>query len=182
MLGAIHRDARIRVVNIDASLERTGFLTVLRRMGAEISTEHVGARVSFDAMSSSLQATEIYAHEIPSVDEVPVLSVAAAAASGVSAFRDMGELRLKESDRFEGSIALLREPGRRAWSDGNDFFVEGLSSATRFSPFVIDLTRHRMVMSAAVAGEGGDRVARCSVRRPFRRAYPRFFDDLNGLR
>ncbi len=63
-------------------------------------------------------ATEIHSNDVPSVDEVPVLTVAACAASGVSAFRSMGELRHKESDRFAGSLASPcgseRARGKRA--------------------------------------------------------------------
>ena len=80
----------------------------------------------------------MHASEIPSVDEVPVLVVAAAAANGVSCFRDVGELRVKESDRFEGSLALATKLGCRAWSEGDDLFVEGLGSATRFAAFEVD--------------------------------------------
>ena len=93
---------------------------------------------SLTARSSELSATEVDAKEIPSVDEVPVLVVAAAAARGVSRFRDVGELRVKESDRFEASLALAQKLGCRAWSEGDDLFVEGLGDASRFAHFEID--------------------------------------------
>jgi 3-phosphoshikimate 1-carboxyvinyltransferase len=128
-----------------------------------------------------LTATEVFASEIPSVDEVPVLVVAAAAAEGLSTFRDVGELRVKESDRFGGSLSLATKLGCRAWSEGDDLFVEGLGSASEFRTFEIDAELdHRMVMASAIAGGAG---AGCSIggADTVASSYPNFFDDLERL-
>jgi 3-phosphoshikimate 1-carboxyvinyltransferase len=181
VLGAIHPDATIEVADIDASPERTGFVSVLERMGGALSMAGDSNSVSLRATSSSLVGVEVLAREVPSVDEVPILAVAAAAASGVSAFRDMGELRLKESNRFEGTIDLVRRLGCRAWHEGDDFFIEGLDSARTFEPFEIDARLdHRMVMAAAVAGSAGNG---CVIRgaATVSSSYPGFFDDLSVL-
>jgi 3-phosphoshikimate 1-carboxyvinyltransferase len=135
VLGAIHPDASLEVLNVEASVERVGFVGVLERMGADVRLDERDTFHVLHSRSSSLVGTEIHAHDVPSVDEVPVLTVAAAAARGVSAFRSMGELRHKESDRFAGSMALAMSLGCRVWSDGDDFFVEGLGSAERFLEF-----------------------------------------------
>jgi 3-phosphoshikimate 1-carboxyvinyltransferase len=181
VLGAIHPDAHIEIVDIDRAPERTGFVSVLQRMGANLTFETRGDTISMVARSSELNAIEIHAHEIPSVDEVPVLAVAAAAATGTTSFRDMGELRLKESDRFAGSMTLASSLGCRVWSEGDDFFVEGLGSAERFSEFRAEADLdHRMVMSSAVAGCAG---AGCTVigASTVSSSYPHFFRDLTSL-
>ena len=102
---------RSRCLSVEASDERVGFVGVLDRMGADVRLDEREAFHVLHARSSSLVATEIHAHDVPSVDEVPVLTVAACAARGVSAFRSMGELRHKESDRFAGSMALAMSLG-----------------------------------------------------------------------
>jgi 3-phosphoshikimate 1-carboxyvinyltransferase len=181
VLGAVHPDAHIEILNVDSSVERSGFVAVLQRMGATLTREARGHYSSLVSSSSELAATEIHAHEIPSVDEVPVLTVAAAAAKGVSAFRGMGELRLKESDRFEGSMSLARSLGCRVWSEGDDFFVEGLGSSSAFVGFEIDAALdHRLVMSAAVAGAAG---RGCTIvgAETVASSYPQFFHDLDSL-
>ncbi len=178
VLGAIHRDARIKVVDIDSAPERIGFVEVLRRMGAKIALVTSGGATSLTVESSRLRGTEVRADEVPSVDEIPVLVVAAAAALGVSAFRGMGELRLKESDRFAGSMALATSLGCRVWSDGDDFFIEGLSDARSFDDFTFDvLLDHRMVMSSAVAGAAGHG---CTIAgaATVASSYTDFFSDL----
>ena len=181
VLGCIHPDADIDVLDIDNARERVGFLGVLQRMGATMTLRSGDSMTSLTVRSSELTATDVHAQEIPSVDEVPVLVVAAAAAEGVSSFRDVGELRVKESNRFEGSLALATKLGCRAWSEGDDLFVEGLGSATRFSTFELDAALdHRMVMASAVAGCAG---AGCSIGTAdtVASSYPQFFDDLERL-
>lgn len=181
VLGCIHPDAEIDLLEIDSARERIGFLDVLQRMGATLTLQSGDTMTSLSVRSSELSATEIHAREIPSVDEVPVLVVAASAARGVSHFHDVGELRVKESDRFEASLALARKLGCRAWSEGDDLFVEGLGSATRFADFEIDAALdHRMVMASAVAGCAG---SGCSIgdAGTVASSYPNFFDDLERL-
>ena len=181
VLGAIHDDADITVASLDASPERVGFIHVLNRMGANVELFSCEDGTSLRTSSARLHATEVYADEIPSVDEVPALAVAAAAAAGVTRFCDMGELRLKESDRFAGSMELARLLGCRVWSDHDDFFVEGLASARAFANFSIDSRLdHRIVMAsstAAVAGRGGIIIGSDTVAS----SYPSFFSDLDSL-
>jgi len=180
VLGAIHSDAAIDVIDIDDAPERVGFVEVLRRMGANL-VWHSNDTPTLHSESSALIGTEVFAKEIPSVDEVPVLTVAAAAATGLSVFRDMSELRVKESDRFSGSMALAAALGCRVWSEGDDFFVEGLGSAHAFQSFSLaGGLDHRMVMAgavAALAGNGGTIEGTAAVES----SYPEFFDDVDAL-
>ncbi|MGB8197825.1 MAG: 3-phosphoshikimate 1-carboxyvinyltransferase [Acidimicrobiales bacterium] len=181
VLGSIHPDAALEVLDIDSARERVGFLDVLQRMGVTMSLRARDSVTTLRVQTSELTATEVHAAEIPSVDEVPALVVAAAAAEGVTIFRDVGELRVKESDRFEGSLTLARALGCRAWSEGDDLFVEGLGSATRFSPFEIDASLdHRMVMASAIAGCAGNGCA-IGAADTVASSYPNFFDDLERL-
>lgn len=178
VLGAVHPDATLEVLSVDSSPERVGFVHVLERMGAAVTLVDHGAYTSLRAKSSALSATEIHAADVPSVDEVPILTVAACAASGVSAFRAMGELRHKESDRFAGSLELATLLGCRAWEEGDDFFVEGLGSADRFNEFTITASLdHRMVMASAVAGCAGHG-ATIEGASTVSSSYPHFFRDL----
>lgn len=181
VLGAIHPDATLEVLSVDAAPERVGFVSVLQRMGAAVTLSGRDTYAVLRTQSSSLSATEIHSSDVPSVDEVPVLTVAACAATGVSAFRSMSELRHKESDRFAGSLALATLLGCRAWADGDDFFVEGLGSAERFGEFTIAPgLDHRMVMASAVAGCAGQG-ASIEGASTVSSSYPHFFRDLTLL-
>ena len=181
VLGLLAGDADIVIEDVEASAERIGFAHVLRRMGASLEGDAVDGMITLRARTSALTATTIDAAEIPSVDEAPILTIAAAAATGTTVFRDMGELRLKESDRFEGCLALARAVGATAWSEGDDFFVTGVGSAGAFSPFSISAgLDHRIVMSSAVAGAAGQG---CTIEgvETVASSYPHFFEDLESL-
>ncbi len=181
VLGAIHPDATLEVLSVEASPERVGYVGVLQRMGADVRLSESGSFTVLHSRSSTLEATEIHAREVPSLDEVPILTVAACAATGVSAFRDMGELRLKESDRFHSSMTLASRLGCRVWSEGDDFFVEGVAGAENFLDFTLSpLLDHRMVMASAVAGCAGNG---CAIEgaSTVSSSYPHFFRDLTLL-
>ena len=181
VLGAIHPDAEIEVASIDDAPERIGFVHVLRRMGANVTLASDSLGVTLRASRSTLRATTIESSEIPSVDEVPALTVAAAAAEGVTVFRSMAELRVKESDRLAGAVALARSLGARSWADGDDFFVDGVGDASRFASFTYAATLdHRMVMAAAIAGAAGHG---CEIEdsETVSTSFPSFFDELAQL-
>ena len=180
VLGLIHPDAAVCVKDVEGGQERNGFIPVLRRMGGDISGS--GDDVcELRAASSALVATDIYSSEIPSVDEVPILVVAACAAQGSTRFIDMGELRLKESNRFEESIRLARALGASVTVSGDDFTVNGLGSAEAFQSFSFDgLLDHRLVMSAAVAGAAG-RGSLITSEGAVDSSYPDFFSQLEVL-
>jgi 3-phosphoshikimate 1-carboxyvinyltransferase len=137
---------------------RTGFVDVLFRMGADIEVAEIasyagsGRVVSIRARHSRLQGTEVQASEMPGLDEVPVLSVAAALAEGTTVFRGVGELRVKESDRLAACRELALLLGASAEVRGDDLVIEGTRSPR---PFALDAHGdHRMAMAAAVAGLG----------------------------
>lgn len=176
--------ATLRGVSLNPT--RTGFIDVLRRMGA--SVEVVGASESggeevgdlLVRHTATLRATEVQPHEVPAlIDEVPVLAVAAAAAQGVTRFRSVGELRIKESDRFDAIVSALRAMGVRAYAEGDDLVVvgadrlEGASLSSRGD--------HRLAMAFAVAGLAARSPVRIEGFEAVAVSYPGFLDDVQRL-
>jgi 3-phosphoshikimate 1-carboxyvinyltransferase len=124
-----------------------------------------------------LRGTEVSAAEIPTlVDEVPVLAVLASRAVGETVFREVGELRVKESNRLELVAANLRAVGMKAEVRGNDLLVEGTEQPPRGR--VDTASDHRLAMAFAVLGtvDGADVVL--SEKKSVAISYPGFFDDL----
>lgn len=171
------------VRDVDVSVERVGYLAVLERMGG-----HVVARIGRDATGdlvagpATLVATEVAAHEVPSLDEIPILAVAAAAAAGTTRFFDVGELRVKESDRLAGTARLCEALGAMVAVEGDDLVVTGLGSPASFAHFTFDAEHdHRMAMAAAIAatvGDGGTVAGFSGVAT----SYPGFLSALASLR
>ncbi len=183
--------SEVTVTGVHVSPERTGFLGVLARMGARVSVERRGpALADLHVAPAPLVGTDVPASEVPSLDEVPVLAVAAAAASGRTRFADVGELRVKESDRLAATAALVEALGAGATVEGDDLVVDGvdLGGGGAFRPAWVDAgLDHRMAMAAAVAGmatpgpvggPGGVAVAGWDA---VATSYPSFLDDLARL-
>lgn len=149
-------DSDVVVEGIYTGPQRRGFLDVLMRMGAHVvevpaaspgSMPHVA---DVHVRGTTLRATVVEASEITGLDEVPVLAVAAAVAEGTTVFRDVGELRVKESDRLAGVVALVRAFGGVAEASGDDLVVTGVEQLR--AGRIEAAGDHRMAMAGAVAG------------------------------
>ena len=106
---------RVRCEGVGLNPTRTGFLDVLRAMGAEITVEEgdpaggVEPVGTITATGRQLRATTIAGElTVRCIDELPVLAVIASQAEGVTEIRDASELRAKESDRIGAVVAGLR--------------------------------------------------------------------------
>jgi 3-phosphoshikimate 1-carboxyvinyltransferase len=158
LVGAavIAEGGELRVLSVGVNPTRTGFLSVLHRMGAEVGIEepeiHLGEPVGhLRVRPAQLQGTEVSAEEIPGlIDEIPLLAVLASRAEGTTVFRQVGELRVKESDRLGLIAENLRAVGGEAEIQGDDLFVQGRSATP--SGRVRTAGDHRLAMAFAVLG------------------------------
>jgi 3-phosphoshikimate 1-carboxyvinyltransferase len=158
LVGAalLAESGELAITGVGLNPTRTGFLAVLERMGARVRSENVGDACGepvgdLRVGPASLTGTEVTASEIPSlVDEVPLLAVLASRAAGATVFRQVGELRVKESDRLALIAANLRALGARAEVAGEDLHVEGGDAPPRGR--VRTDGDHRLAMAFAVLG------------------------------
>jgi 3-phosphoshikimate 1-carboxyvinyltransferase len=177
-------ESALRVRGVYGGETRTGFLSVLRRMGARVEVDGTAATADVTARSGGLSGTVVDASEIPSLDEVPILAVAAAHAEGTTRFSGLGELRVKESDRLEAVARLVRAVGAEAHVAGDDLVVEGLGGSGRGPrPFRFDGGGdHRMAMAAAVAAlAAGPGESRIDGFGGVATSYPAFLSDLRHV-
>ena len=180
--GQLGEHSSVACEGIYGGAERIGFVSVLDRMGANLECSFDSdATMTVVSSSHQLHGTDIAASEIPSLDEIPILTVAACAATGKTHFFDAGELRLKESDRFEACLSLARSLGATAWSEGSTIGIEGLTGAENFLDFEFDAKGdHRLAMAAAIAasvGNGGSVKGMSSISTN----YPTFITHLSRL-
>ena len=155
VLAAVTSDSELVLRGIGVNPSRIGVIEVLRRMGAEILFEN-GRIESGEPVADivvrgrDLVATSILPEEIPAlIDEVPVLCVAAAFASGRTEIRGAGELRVKESDRIRAMIANLSALGVLCGEYEDGLWVEGPSSFTD-GAVCRSMGDHRIAMSMLV--------------------------------
>jgi 3-phosphoshikimate 1-carboxyvinyltransferase len=184
--GCIVPASSLVVRHLYAGAERVGFLGVLERMGALLERRAAGEGVVDVAVrTGALRATTVEADEIPSLDEVPILAVAAACAEGVTVFRDVGELRLKETDRLAATARLVRALGAAAAVVGDELHVEGVGPKGRLRPAHFDAEDdHRLAMAAVVGALCADPTATASRISGFggvATSYPQFLADLERV-
>lgn len=87
------------------------------------------------------------------IDELPILAIAAACASGTTRIRDAAELRVKESDRIAAMVAGLATLGVRVREQPDGFDIVGGGPGFRFGGGKIAAHHdHRIAMAFAVAG------------------------------
>jgi len=151
---------------------RTGLLTVLRAMGADIVEENprrLGGEPAADlrVRSAPLHGIELPVAVVPDmIDEFPALFVAAAFAEGATTVNGVAELRVKESDRLAGMSAGLRALGIAVdeTPDGATIHGLGVNGSIRKAE-VHSLGDHRLAMAFAVAAQraGGEvRITDCA--------------------
>ncbi len=175
--------------NVGVNPTRTGVLVVLERMGARVerlNLSEAGGEPVADLLvrPARLGATEVTAAEVPTlVDEVPVLAVLASRArpGAETVFREVGELRVKESNRLELIAANLQAVGGDAEASGNDLRVRGGGTDRPPRGRVDTAGDHRLAMAFAVLGTVPGADVRLSERASVAISYPQFFKDLRRI-
>lgn len=176
----------LRVTEVGVNPTRTGFLEVLRRMGAAIALEGVEERfhepvADLVARPAPLVGAEVGPAEIPGlIDEIPLLAVLASRALGITVFRDVGELRVKESDRLLLIAENLRAVGVQAEVSGDDLHVLGDVRPPRGR--VRTAGDHRLAMAFAVLGTIPGARIRVDDMTCADISYPGFLQMLRGIR
>ncbi|MCX8069090.1 MAG: 3-phosphoshikimate 1-carboxyvinyltransferase, partial [Thermodesulfovibrionales bacterium] len=107
-------NSEIVVKDVLLNETRTGFLQVIKMMGANVKVENI-RDMSGESIgdivckySSNLKAIKIDKTMMPSmIDEFPILCVLATQAEGVTEIRGAEELRVKESDRISAMAQEL---------------------------------------------------------------------------
>lgn len=112
------------------------------------------------------------------IDLVPILSILATQLKGTSVFRNIGRLRMKESDRIESILSMHQALGTKAYLRGEDLYVE--NSPIRGGR-VDSQNDHRIAMSAAVAGLISQEGVVVEGAEAVEKSYPGFFKDLERL-
>jgi 3-phosphoshikimate 1-carboxyvinyltransferase len=176
--------ADLTITNVGLNNTRTGLLSVLFRMGAQIyeniadsSCEPYG---SVRVHGRKLRGVKIAGAEIANViDELPILSVAAALAEGTTEIRDAHELRVKETDRIAAMAKNLREFGVQVDEHEDGMTIHG--GAKLKAARVQSFGDHRIAMSCAILGLFSKGETTIEDTGCIATSYPTFEEDLNKV-
>ena len=179
----------VAIQNVSLNPARIGFVRTLERMGADIRESYGGHEGKEPRGTITVNYTPVLRGcEIPSqhiasvIDEIPVLALVAAHARGITVFHEVGELRVKESDRLQAIIDGLALLGVDAWEEGDDLFVEGNPQLQVPEGLVFESHGdHRLAMTWALVGACGRTPVSVSRFTCVAVSYPDFLADLKGL-
>ena len=190
--GLICENADIIIENVNTNPTRAGILRVCEQMGANI--EYLNARTvsgedvcDIHISTSNLKGTRIDGDLIPTlIDEIPVIAVMAARASGDTIIADASELKVKESNRIDSVISNLKAMGVacEATDDGmiihgqNYINDDGTASYNMHGCTIETKSDHRIAMAFAIAGLVADRETSFDDENCVAISYPTFFNTL----
>lgn len=149
-------------------------IEVLERMGAPVRYENG----IYKADVSHLHGCEVDAQDIP--DAVPIISVLAGRAEGVTKIYNAARLRAKESDRIETTSAMLTALGVKNDQTDDGLVING--DSRKFRSCKVDCANdHRIAMSASVAAEYAEDDVTLVGAEAVNKSYPTFFEDYKKL-
>jgi 3-phosphoshikimate 1-carboxyvinyltransferase len=174
-------DSEVRIDGVSLNPGRTGFVEVLRAMGASIEMitdstepEAVGSIV---ARSSRLRGVDVAAAAVPGlIDEIPALAVAAAHAEGRFTISGAAELRVKESDRIAALTEGLGRLGAIVEERPDGLAIDGGSPLRGASVRAHD--DHRIAMALAIAGLAASGTTTLDGAECASVSFPEFYDVL----
>ena len=185
----LKKGSSIQIENVSLNPGRVGFIRTLERMGGYIEVRYLTAEgkepigIIEAAYTPDLKGCEIPSQHIASeIDEIPVLALVAAHASGITVFRGVSELTKKESNRLEAIIEGLELLGVNAWAENDNLYIEGQPDLQVPEGLVFDSRKdHRLAMTWALVGLCSDSAVDIVDFDCISVSFPRFLDVLRGL-
>ncbi|TYO99568.1 3-phosphoshikimate 1-carboxyvinyltransferase [Geothermobacter ehrlichii] len=148
--------SELLIRNVGVNPTRSGIIDILQAMGGDLKLENFRERsgepvADLLVRHSRLEGIEIGGELIPrAIDELPVVSVAAAFAEGETLIRDARELRVKETDRIAAMVSELDRIGAEVEALEDGMRIVGCEQLAGGE--VDSWGDHRIAMSMAVAG------------------------------
>ena len=168
-------------VIVEGDWSNSAFFLAAQQLGSAVTVTNLqtdslqGDRMVATLLPQLENHCEIDAKDIP--DLVPILSVVAAAQNG-AVFTGIHRLRLKESDRVESVIRMIKNLGGKAEADENTLTVygTGLKGGT-----VDSMNDHRIAMSAAIASTVCTEPVTILGAQCVSKSYPHFWEEFSRL-
>ena len=168
-------------VYVEGDWSNAAFFLAAQALGSDVTLTNLdpdspqGDRAAAHWLNALSQHCVISAADIP--DLVPILAVVAGANQG-AVFSDIGRLRLKESDRVESTVAMLKALGICAKATEDKLLVY----PGRFTGGTVDACNdHRIAMAAAIAATVASGPVKILGAECVKKSYPGFWEEYKRL-
>lgn len=185
VLASVLPNSAVMIKNVGVNPTRSGILDVMEKMGAHIKLENKRISAGEDVCdiyveSSSLKGTVIEGSIIPRlIDELPVITVAAAFAEGRTEIRDAAELKVKETNRITAVVNEFSKCGVDISETSDGMIING--GKALYGDDFKTYKDHRMAMSLAVLAQMAEGDSTIDDEKCVEISYPGFFKDLYSL-
>ncbi|MBW1795047.1 MAG: 3-phosphoshikimate 1-carboxyvinyltransferase [Deltaproteobacteria bacterium] len=149
------------------------FADILETVGCKVSASRKGLEITGPLSNHADLSFDL--HDVP--DMVPALAIVCAFRKGKTILKNIGHLRIKESDRIAALTHELQKIGARAEEKADEMLVQGIPTHGAEIDCYSD---HRIAMSFAIAGLAIEGI---SIKDPacVKKSFPDFWEKLESL-
>ncbi|MFL2715206.1 MAG: 3-phosphoshikimate 1-carboxyvinyltransferase [Gammaproteobacteria bacterium] len=183
----ISKESKVIIKNVGLNPTRCGLLEILVLMGANIEIRNQKITCNEESgdifvKSSYLNGIDVPEDIIPNIiDEIPILSIAAAFAKGTTSIKNASELRVKESDRLEAISDGLKKLNIRHETFEDGISITGTNDLIAVDEEINSFDDHRIAMSFLVAGIRSVNNIKVRDCKNIETSFPGFKDIMNSI-
>ena len=180
--------SKLIVKNILFNKTRVGFIKTLKSMGGNIKITNrrkIHNETVADlkiAQVRNLNSTTLKSIDVPlQIDEIPILSIAASFAKGLSVFKGLKELTFKESNRLLLIHENLKKIGVRSKIKKFDLYIYGNHELKKGAAIIKHKNDHRILMSFFISNMICKKINIIRDKSCVKTSYPTFFKHISKL-
>ena len=184
----ISKNSDITLKEVGMNPSRIALLDKLIEMGGNIQVSNLSSFgkepvADVHVKSSALYSCEVTSNDVPNlIDELPILFIASSFAKGISRFKEIDELKHKESNRLKAMQDGLDKMKIKNFLDGNVFCIKGMGKDYKSPNFLAETYYdHRIAMSFAIAGLNSSSSIEIASPESINTSFPEFIDLGNKL-
>lgn len=184
-LGLISKKVDLNIKNVNLNKTRTGMLEILRQMKANIEIKNINNDVEtvgdvVTNFSKMVNLENIDKNLIPfMIDEIPILALIQSQSEGKVIFKNLSELRKKETDRIKALVDNFENIGVKIEELNDGYIIEGPQEI--IGGEVDSFNDHRIAMTFAIAGLISQDGIKIKNSNCVDVSFPGFFDIIEDL-
>jgi 3-phosphoshikimate 1-carboxyvinyltransferase len=191
VLTALSYNSKLLIKDVNINPSRIGVITILKKMGVNIQFKkkrnYKGEIIADILITSKKKLKAINCPPIlnsGAIDEFLIIFLVAAKASGVSYFKDIGELNQKESPRLKWGAKILNKMGIKTITTDSSIKIFGNPNLKINKKIVIKdyLKDHRVFMTSVVAALVFGGKWSIHDKDSIKTSFPTFLDIVNDLK
>ena len=178
--------SKLVIKNMLFNKTRIGFINTLKKMGGNIKVlnkRKIHNELIADLIvnqKKKLTSVKLEPNDIPiQIDEIPILSVVASFSKGLTIFKGLKELTVKESDRLLLIHENLKKIGVKSIIKKYDLYIYGNYDLKKGAGIIKHNNDHRILMSFFIANMICKKNNLIKDKSCIKTSYPTFFKDIS---